>query len=174
MGDDARLSIDIVADDGKPLKPEDNYRKYVSQCGFLVRDTIPITIAEWNKPKKASDGASYVEQRIKDLLWDTLLTHFSLPQGLPEKKKAKVKEWTLKKMAIQFQSWKKTLWKKYQKKTPDFTGHLEKIKDAWPAFVAYKKSSTAVSRSAINKVNAGKKTYHHTLGSGGYKTAVPK
>ena len=37
-----------------------------------------------------------------------------------------------------------------------------------------KKSSTAVSRSAINKINAGKKQYHHRLGTGGYKTAVPK
>ena len=104
LGDGAKLSIDIVADDGKPLKPEDHCRKYVAQCGVRVRGMIPITIAEWNKPKKANDGASYVEQRMKDLLWDTLLTHFNLPQGLPEKQQAKVKEWTLKKMAIQFQS----------------------------------------------------------------------
>jgi hypothetical protein len=40
--------------------------------------------------------------------------------------------------------------------------------------VAYKKSDTAVARSAKNKLNAEKKKYHHTLGSGGYKTAVPK
>ena len=40
--------------------------------------------------------------------------------------------------------------------------------------MAYKKSSIAVSRSAINKINAGKKQYHHRLGTGGYKTAIPK
>ena len=77
-------------------------------------------------------------------------------------------------MATQFNCWKKTLWKKYEKVTPDFTGHLEKIKDAWPTFVAYKKSAIDVARSSKNKLNAKKKKYHHTLGSGGYKTAVPK
>ena len=40
--------------------------------------------------------------------------------------------------------------------------------------MAYKKSAVAVARSAINKENAGKKKYHHTLGTGGYKTVVPK
>ena len=49
-----------------------------------------------------------------------------------------------------------------------------KIKHDWPAFVKIKESDTAVARSKINKANAAKKTYHHTLGTGGYKTAVPK
>ena len=31
-----------------------------------------------------------------------------------------------------------------------------------------------MARSAKNKLNAKKKKYFHTLGSGGYKTAVPK
>ena len=31
-----------------------------------------------------------------------------------------------------------------------------------------------MARSEINKANAAKNTYHHTLGTGGYKTAVPK
>jgi hypothetical protein len=66
------------------------------------------------------------------------------------------------------------LWRKYEKKTPDFTGHLEKLKDDWPEFVAYKKSAVAVARSKQNKLNAKKKKYFHRLGSGGYKTAVPK
>ena len=84
-------------------------------------------------------------------------------------------EWTLKKMATQFQTWKKTLWIKYENEDPDnFTGVLEKIKYYWPAFVTYKKSSTVVARSGINKINAGKKIYHHRLGTGGYKTAIPK
>ena len=93
---------------------------------------------------------------------------FSLPVGLEEKKKDKVKQWTLKKMATQFNNWKKTLWMKYGKKTPEFTGHLEKIKDVWTEFVAYKKSATAVARSDKNKANAAKKKYHHRLGTGGY------
>ena len=31
-----------------------------------------------------------------------------------------------------------------------------------------------MARSKTNKLNAGKKEYHHTLGAGGYKAAVPK
>ena len=89
------MSIDEVCIKGKPEKPEGIYNKYVAQCGVLVRDMIPITIAEWNKPVKANIVASYVDKRAKDLLWDTLLESFSLPVGLEEKKKDKVKQWTL-------------------------------------------------------------------------------
>ena len=105
------------------------------------------------------------------------MTHVNLPRGLTDDKTEKVMEWTLKKMAVQFQSWKKTLWGNYQKnnkQAPEFTGALEKIKHDWPAFVAYKESCSAGARSTINKANDAKKTYHHRLGTGGYKTAVPK
>ena len=40
--------------------------------------------------------------------------------------------------------------------------------------MAYKKSAVAVARSKQNKLNAKKKKYFHRLGSGGYKTAMPK
>ena len=53
------------------------------------------------------------------------MTKVSLPPDLPEHLKTKVKEWTLSKMAEQFRTWKKNLWKAYLKaeeKDPDFTG----------------------------------------------------
>ena len=56
---------------------------------------------------------------------------------------------------------------KYENEDPEFTGRLEKLQKHWPAFKAYKKSSTAESRSVKNKINAGKKKYFHRLGSGG-------
>ena len=86
-------------------------------------------------------------------------------------------QWTLKKMATQFQTWKKNLWKNYvavEEQDPEFTGPLEKLQHDWPAFVKLRKSEAVVARSEINKANAAKKTYHHTLGTVGYKTAVPK
>jgi len=135
-----------------------------------VRDNVPISIQEWNKPKV---GTSYVDSRSKDFLWDTLKSHFTLP---PECDELKVKDWALKKMATQFQTFKKRLYADYIKenKTPTFTGALEKIKDHWPAFVAYKNSSLSARRSEVNKENAKKKIYHHVLGTGGYKSAVQK
>ena len=93
---------------------------------------------------------------------------------MTEAQKDKVKEWTWKKMAIQFQTWKKNLWDKYKEEDPVFEGNLVKIKEHWPAFKRYKQSSTFVSRSQKNTVNASKKKLPHHLGSGGYKSAIPK
>jgi hypothetical protein len=51
-----------------------------------------------------------------------------------------------------------------KEKTPVFTGAYDKIKDHWDAFVEYKTSEAAKKRSEINKKNAAKKKYHHTMG----------
>ena len=133
MGDDIKFNIDEVTEDGEPIAPEQNARKFINQCGVIVRDNIPITIREWNK-KKVEQGVSYVDERSKNLLWDTLMSHFNLPEGLTDAKQLKVKQFALKKIATQFQSWKKRLYSDYikaKKKTPKFTGALEKIKDHW-------------------------------------------
>ena len=180
MADHQRFTIDEIAEDGKSLAPKDNANLFVSQCGVIVRDNIPITTREWNKPKVDDGSVSYVDQRSKDALWDTLLSHFNLPpecdgeEGLS--RRMKVKEWALKKMATQFQSFKKRLYNEYIKKnkTPEFTGPLEKQKHHWAGFVAYKASPVALQRSEKNKKNAAKKKYHHVMGTGGYKSAVPK
>ena len=90
-----RLTIEKVADSGEPLAPIPNCRKFINQAGLIVRDMLPITITDWHKPKDADDEASYVHEHTKDLLYDTVIVHFNVPEG----KKEKVKEWTLKKMA---------------------------------------------------------------------------
>jgi hypothetical protein len=61
-----------------------------------------------------------------------------------------------------------------QGKTPTFTRALEKQKDHWDEFVAYKCSELGIQWVQRNKENASKKKYHHTLGQGGYKVAIPK
>ena len=79
-------------------------------------------------------------------------------------------------MAEQLQSFKKTLTKKYIKTgtTPVFTGELKKLKDHQDAFVQYKTSELGIEKVQKAKDNASKKIYHHTLGQGGYKLAIPK
>ena len=79
-------------------------------------------------------------------------------------------------MVEQLQTFKKNLTKKYIKTgtTPEFTGELEKIKDHWDAFVQYKTSELGIEKVQKAKDNASKKIYHHTLGQGGYKLAIPK
>ena len=83
------------------------------------------------------------------------------------------KRWTLSKMAEQLQS--KNLMKKYIKTgtTPVFTGELEKLRGHWDAFVEFKSSELGLQKVQKAKDNASKKVYHHTLGQGGYKLAIP-
>ena len=87
---------------------------------------LRILANRWN-PKR--NEASYVSDTTKELLWGSLLPHFNLPVNFTEGQMEKLKEWTLKKMAVQFQTWKKKLWDKYADEDPVFTGRLEKIKD---------------------------------------------
>ena len=105
------------------------------------------------------------------------MKHFTLPEALTDLQWEKVKKCALKKMATQFQSWKKTLWTNYfegEKKTPKFKGEYVKLADDWDEFVKFKESEEAKKRSRINKINANKKTWHHRLGPGGYKSGLPK
>ena len=89
----------------------------------------------------------------------SLMKNFCLP---PEEDlnnpviEPKVKAYALKKMTELFRNWKKELNKTFVEKgkTPEFTGRFEKIRDHWPAFVAYKKSDKGKQRSLTNKQNA--------------------
>ena len=91
--------IDRVSDSGKPMELLDCRRKYINQCGVIVRDIVPINLEEWIQPKDENNPTTYVDERLKKLCWDTLLTKVNLPPDLPEHLKTKVKEWSLSKMA---------------------------------------------------------------------------
>jgi hypothetical protein len=51
----------------------------------IVRDTIPITVQEWNEPKKARLGATFVDKRSKKDLWMKLMANFILPPEYSKK-----------------------------------------------------------------------------------------
>jgi hypothetical protein len=84
--------------------------KYVSQCGAIVRDNMPIHYREW---KGKADNPHVVPDSVKNLLWDEILKHFTLPEGVEP---ANVKRWTLMRMATQFQKFQWQLDKYYIKK----------------------------------------------------------
>ena len=65
MADNVHLPIEVVSPLGEPLLPSASAKLFASQCGVVVRDSIPITVQEWNKPAKA-DGVSFVNDRCKD------------------------------------------------------------------------------------------------------------
>ena len=57
---------------------------------------------------------------------------------------------------------------------PVFTGEPENLRGHWDAVVQYKSSELGLQKVHKAKENASKKVYHHTLGQGGYKLAIPK
>jgi hypothetical protein len=124
-----RYRIEVVGVDGEPTAPDDVAKKFVKQCGVLVRDYIPITVQEWNWP--SSGGVPYVGDVAKDKLFDRLMINFLLPRldvNPDEEERAneelmqRVKKFALIKMAKAFKNWKKKLYLKFVKldKTPDF------------------------------------------------------
>ncbi|XP_072148152.1 uncharacterized protein [Setaria viridis] len=166
---EGRLVITEVTDEGRPVAPEKVAKKYVSQIGAIVRDNVPISIREW---KGRSDNPYALPETEKNMLWEDVKRHFTFPEDYSEKD---VKAWTLKKMATQFQTFKKMLDTHYIKKgkTPDFNA-WPKLRDHWDAFVEYKRSEEGVKKITTNVANASQKGYHHHLGRGGYGSAIPK
>jgi hypothetical protein len=89
---------------------------------------------------KGQTNSEYVAERDKESLWNDIMAYFNLleceDEDAARQLRAKVKQWTLKKMAELFQVWKKKLWKNYlkTKKVPVFEGYLAKQANHWKAF----------------------------------------
>jgi hypothetical protein len=89
------------------LEPKRAANAFTTECGYLVRDMVPISIQYWYKPKAAKgepeeaeteEGAAvnYVTKIMKDRLWQSLIPHFTLSATktleLAEEQKEKVRE----------------------------------------------------------------------------------
>jgi hypothetical protein len=82
----------------EPLMPKANARKFIKQCGVVVRDRVPINIREW-KERKDNRTIPFVSDIEKWLLWEAITEHFTVLDGANVEL---VKIWALKKMATQF------------------------------------------------------------------------
>jgi hypothetical protein len=104
---DARThyTFEVILPTGEPKLPKKAVHVFKKQCGVLVRDHISIIVREWHKCKGV-DNSEYVAERYKESLWNDLMAYFNLPEYEDEasarKLRAKVKQWTLKKMAELF------------------------------------------------------------------------
>ena len=99
MRQDERFTVIEVARDGQPIAPKRTKDTFLHQCGVVVRDNVPISIQQWNKKKDPE--VSYVQDRLKDDLWTSLMTNFSLPREEDPNNlviERKVKAFALKKM----------------------------------------------------------------------------
>jgi hypothetical protein len=122
-----------VSELGQPVALKKVKDKFVSQCG--VRDNLPINYREW---KGKPCNPYVVPDSVKDQLWNDVLKHFALPEGVDENL---VKGWTLVKMGTQFQNFKKKLTRDFIKnnRTPNWDEY-PKIKDHRKYFIEYKNS----------------------------------
>ncbi|KAK1670452.1 hypothetical protein QYE76_058611 [Lolium multiflorum] len=183
LDDGVRHDITHIAKDGKPIAPEKGAKAFIAQCGVLVRDHVPITVREWNKPKglvlSAEEEAQglYIDDVAKNSILTKLMSHFNIvPEEGGAAEKAKMEhaltEFAKKKMAELFKNHKKRLRGLIKKKkTPD----SEKVKNHWDEFVKYNTESEEFKkRSETNKANAALKKYHQILGPGGYRANRPK
>lgn len=162
--------ITEVSELGKPIAPKKIADKFVSQCGAIVRDNVPISYREW---KGREDNPYVVPNTLKDMLWNDILKHFTLPEDVDANL---VKGFTLSQMATQLQNYKKRLDRDFIKKnrTPNWDEY-PKVKNHWKSFVEYKKGEVHAKKSVQGKKSAGNKgPYNHRLGRGGYAVAIPK
>nr|ABG22589.1 transposon protein, putative, CACTA, En/Spm sub-class [Oryza sativa Japonica Group] len=168
---EGRHIITVVDEDDRPSAPAEVAKNFVRHGGWVVRDNVPVSKVYWRRTRARGDYDSFVPESEKEMLWTTMLETFTLPAGTENI----VKQWTLKKMAEQFESFKGDLYKKYILKwlTPNFDV-FPKLRDHWDEFVAYKIGQQGRAMMDKNKENAAKKKYHHHLGSGGYSVAMPK
>ena len=136
-----KYNIEAIKPNGEPLAPKKIADKFIRQCGVLVKDQLPIPLQEWREPAKPRPDLTFDDDGQKVRLWETLMKHFTLPDYFTKADVDQVKCAALKKMAIAFNTHKKTVWANYlaaERKTPEFKGTLEKQRDHWLAFVKFK------------------------------------
>ena len=81
----------------------------------------------------------------------------------------------MRQCAISFHNWRFELNTKFVKKGLDATKKYPRITAAkWKTFVEQKISEEFLSMSQASAELAKKNIYHHCLGTGGYKRAIPK
>ena len=124
MRQDERFTITAIANDGQPIEPRQTKEAFSAHCGAIVRDMIPISIHQWNKPKNEDPQVSYVNDRQKDDLWTTLKANFTPEEG-PDKPVIEplVRAHALKKMADLFRRWKNELKSTFDDKREDSRIH---------------------------------------------------
>jgi len=118
----------------RPLGERAN--KYVGHYGCLVRDQIPISAREWRE-KRGAPEISFVSNRDNDLVWKAVTAVFTFDTN-DEELKVRIYDWTMKKMAVLFQNWKKSLYNKFVKKneTPNFNlMQYVRLRAFWDDFV---------------------------------------
>ena len=55
-----KYNIDAIKPNGETHEPKKNAKKFIRQCGVIVRDQTPISVQEWEKPAKGDPNVTFV------------------------------------------------------------------------------------------------------------------
>ena len=97
-----KYNIEAFKPNGEPLAPKKIADKFVRQCGVLVKDQLPIKLQEWREPAKPRPDVTFDDKNQKDLLWEMLMEHFTLPDHFTDADVEKGKDAALRKMAVSY------------------------------------------------------------------------
>ena len=101
---EGQFIITKVAPDAKPIAPKAVVKKYIRQCGCLVRDHNPISFSLW-KANNLSEPRDAVLEGEKEWLCQELKNNFTVPADSEESTKC----WTLSKITEHLQTLKKKI-----------------------------------------------------------------
>ncbi|CAN6246317.1 unnamed protein product [Urochloa humidicola] len=121
---EGHTTVTEVADDGEPKSPAGVKTTFVNQIGALVRENIPIKYKLGKRTTKDDNEEDIILVSEKAMSWTEIQQHYFFPEDRVDR----VMKWALKKMAIQFQTFKKKLVNDFVSKglTPDFEKHYKK------------------------------------------------
>jgi hypothetical protein len=100
-----RFIIMVVNEVGDPMQPPVSVNAWKTSVGKLIRENFLVTYRFW-KGKKHEEKYIVLD-RIKQNLWDTLMTKFELPRDC---NMGLVKSKTLSKLDLSFRNFKSRMW----------------------------------------------------------------
>ena len=79
---EGRTDITSLHLDGEPKSSKDVKMTMVNQCGYYVRENIPISYKLWKKIKAIDNDANILPDTEKEMLWRDMKLHFSFQRSL--------------------------------------------------------------------------------------------
>jgi hypothetical protein len=73
--------IEVDPNTGEPLLPKANTRKFINQCGVVVRDMSRSKSVN-GKRGRIIVRSLFVSDIEKRLFWEAITKHFTLPEGV--------------------------------------------------------------------------------------------
>jgi hypothetical protein len=75
---EGKVIITEVDNDGTPTAPPGVQTSFVNQCGYIVRENIPINIKKWKITKKTDLPEDVVPDHEKNMCWEQMKLYILL------------------------------------------------------------------------------------------------